>query len=92
MLVNSTDDFAKALPNLQGARKVWLDDLEFSTERVPQATGVVKTDSGSTLVVDNFDAGLVRWASIKVNIGNMPPTFEIFPRSRSSQTTSRCKH
>lgn len=86
MLVNSNDAFANALPNLQGVRKVWLDDLEFSTERVPQASGLVKTDASSTLVVDNFDAGLVRWAPIKVNFGNTPPTFDLCPENVSLQT------
>jgi len=86
MLVNASDDFAKALPNVQGARKLWLDDLEFSTERVPQAAGLVKTDAGSAMVVDNFDAGLVRWAPIKAVLGNATPMFDIFPENTSLQT------
>jgi hypothetical protein len=67
--LGAPENLAYVVPNRQGSRKIWLDDLEFSEKRVPQARGVVKTDTGSALVVDNFDAGLIRWMPVKWVVG-----------------------
>lgn len=82
MLVNAPGEFAKLVPNVQGPRQVWLDDLQFDAAPVAQATGVVKTDAGSAYVVDNFETGVVRWTPVRVVIADQP-TFDIFPQNSS---------
>lgn len=82
-LVNTPGDLAKALPNLRGQRQLWLDDLRFSPTSVAQASGALKTNAGEAYVVDSFDAGLVRWAPVRVVVANDAPFFEIFPANTS---------
>lgn len=79
MLAGSSDDILKALPNLQGPRALWLDDLQFSSTAVAQASGPAKTDTGSAYVVDNFENGVVSWVPIRVAFAATPPVFDIFP-------------
>jgi hypothetical protein len=79
MLVNAGGDIAKALPNFQGQRTIWLDDLEFSPQRVAQTSGPVTSPEGKSYVVDNFESPTIRWTPVHVPIENGMPRFQIFP-------------
>lgn len=70
---------ANAIPNALGPRQLWLDHFQLATEAAPQSTGSFKFGTNEYHVVDNFDAGTVRWTPLRVNFGAMPPSFEIFP-------------
>jgi hypothetical protein len=80
VLVNAGEAAGAALPDFKGARQLWLDDLRFSKERVPQAAGLVKTDAGSSYLVDNFEAGVVRWTPVRLVFVNNP-MFDLFPEN-----------
>ncbi|HEU4753849.1 MAG TPA: hypothetical protein VFU47_12135, partial [Armatimonadota bacterium] len=78
MLVNAPGDLAKLLPNLQGSRTVWLDDLQFSETAVPQTTGSARSGNDGAFVVDNFETPLVRWTPVRAVFGGAAPQFDLF--------------
>ncbi len=79
-LVNSGNAaLLNAVPNALGPRQLWLDDFQLATEAAPKSTGSFKTGANEYHIVDNFDDGTVRWTPIRVNLGAMPPQFEILP-------------
>jgi len=78
VLVNASPEIAKLLPDFKGERKVWLDDVQFSPERLPQAGGLVTVPSRAFLV-DNFETGLVRWVPVRVPVENGVFRIEVFP-------------
>lgn len=88
MLVNAPDEAVKNLPNLQGQRTQWLDDLHLLTARVPQSRGKVKEEARESALVDNFEGGVIRWIPVKVNFGAAAPTFEVFPLDASLKVLS----
>jgi len=69
-------------PHLVGDRRLWLDDLRFAAEAVPQSRGLVKVGTTSAFVVDNFEADAIRWLPARVVFADQP-TFEIFPADTS---------
>ena len=77
VLLSNNPEVAKLLPNLQGQRTLWLDDLQFSATSVPRSTGSVKEPSPA-FVVDNFEGGSIRWTPARVVLAGAP-AFEIFP-------------
>lgn len=81
VLVNGPDAVKQLVPNLQGRRSVWLDDLTFSPGRVVQATGLIEEAGRKTLLVDNFETGLVRWSPVRVSFAATPPSFVLFPEN-----------
>ena len=80
MLVNAPDEGLKLLlPNLQGQRTVWLDDLHLLPARVPQSRGPVKDETHEAALVDNFEGGVIRWMPLKADFGNGALKLDIFP-------------
>jgi hypothetical protein len=76
MLVNA-GDIARFLPEFTGSRTLWLDELQFSAERVPQTLGPVTADGAASYVVDNFETGTIRWTPVRAVLAEMK--FNIFP-------------
>ena len=80
LLVSLNEEVAKAFPQLVGPRQLWLDDLQFTAERVPQATGIVQAGGSSAYLVDNFETGVVHWLPVRAVFVNTP-SFELFPQN-----------
>ena len=80
LLVSLNDDVAKAFPQIAGPRQFWLDDLQFGTERVPQATGVVHSGMAGSYLVDNFETGVVQWLPVRA-VFVAAPSFELLPQN-----------
>jgi len=78
MLVNLPGDIGKATARLQGPRTLWLDDLQLSKERAAKASGPVQADGKHAYLVDNFEAGVVKWTPARVTFAE-GLAFDIFP-------------
>ncbi len=61
------------LPELKGARVMWLDDVEFSSKPVTQSTGAAKNAAGKPVhVVDNFETPTIRWVPLSFELAVQP--------------------
>ncbi|MCS6862200.1 MAG: CIA30 family protein, partial [Abditibacteriales bacterium] len=61
------------LPELKGARVMWLDDVEFSSKPVTQSTGATKNAAGKPVhIVDNFETPVIRWAPLSFELAAQP--------------------
>ena len=56
-------------PAVRGERTLWLDGVAFSAKRAPVA-GRRPEPEGGTLVLDDFETGLVRWMPIAVDLAS----------------------
>jgi hypothetical protein len=69
---------ATFLPELKGARTLWLDDVTFSSRRVSLTTGPTKVTRVTPVhLVDNFESPLIRWTPISVEFSDTPK-FNLF--------------
>ena len=63
----------RMLPDIKGPRLLWLDDVTFSSQPVPQTTGVTKSDKGAPIhLVDSFESPVIRWAPASFELGETP--------------------
>ncbi|HEV3027515.1 MAG TPA: hypothetical protein VG457_08070, partial [Planctomycetota bacterium] len=63
----------KFLPELKGARKIWLDDFEFSSQEAPRTQGLTQvTKVVPAFLVDNFESSVVRWIPVSLAFGETP--------------------
>lgn len=61
------------LPELKGARGMWLDDVEFSSKPVAQSTGATKNAAGKPVhLVDNFETPVIRWVPLSFELAAPP--------------------
>jgi len=61
------------LPELKGARVMWLDDVEFSSKPVARSTGATKNAAGKPVhLVDNFETPAIRWAPLSFELAAQP--------------------
>ncbi|HLY74015.1 MAG TPA: hypothetical protein VKU80_07835 [Planctomycetota bacterium] len=64
---------AKFLPELKGARKIWLDDFEFSSQEAPRTQGLTQvTKVVPAFLVDNFESSVIRWIPVSLAFGETP--------------------
>ena len=69
-----------------GARQLWLDDLQFSKERVITTAGPVTVGTQKAVVMSNFETGVIDWMAVRVNVANGAPMFDLFPEAVSLRT------
>lgn len=61
------------LPELKGARVMWLDDVEFSSKPVTPSTGAAKNAAGKPVhIVDNFETPVIRWVPLSFELAVQP--------------------
>ena len=53
-------------PGFSGARQLWLDDLQFTRERVPVTAGAVTVGAQKAVVMSNFETGVSDWLPVRV--------------------------
>jgi hypothetical protein len=59
------------IPDLKGTRTIWLDDVTFSSRKLPLTTGpTTVTRPVPVHLVDNFESPVVRWAALSVEFGD----------------------
>jgi hypothetical protein len=62
---------ATLVPDLQGRRTLWIDDLAFSPKAVAATTGTMAvTVVVPVLLLDSFETTLVRWAPLSVEFSD----------------------
>jgi hypothetical protein len=88
LLVNAPEPLKSAFPNTRGPRTLWIDDLRFSAERVPQTLGRAQADGKSYFLVDSFESSRVEWLPVRVNVANGAPTFSVFAEDHSVVPTT----
>jgi hypothetical protein len=61
-LADAAGMFVDAFPGQEGGRILWLDDVEYSSQRVvPQNLQFSATAANQPLVVDSFEGGTIQW-------------------------------
>lgn len=64
-LIDLSGFLVSFLPELKGPRKLWLDDVSFSSKAVPQSTGPAEvTKVVPIYLVDNFETPVIRWIPV----------------------------
>ncbi len=62
-------------PDLKGERTLVLDDISVSSEAAPVAQGVFQAPDGPCLRIDGFEASLVRWLPLSLDLSTGKPLF-----------------
>jgi len=77
-LVDLGSFLVRMLPDIKGPRLLWLDDVCFSSQSVPQSTGFAKSEKGAPIyLVDNFESPVIRWAPVSFEVA-APPRVSLF--------------
>jgi hypothetical protein len=83
LLINAPGDVGAGFA---GARQIWLDDLQFTKERVAVTAGPVTVGTQKAVLLSNFETGVIDWLPVRVSIANSAPSFDIFPEAVTLRT------
>lgn len=68
-LADASGMFIEAFAGQDGARIMWLDDVEYSSKRVaPQNVALATPSADAPIMIDNFEAGTIRWIPLLLQL------------------------
>lgn len=60
--------FADLIPRLKGKKQLWIDRIALSSAEVLMTQGIAEDKDGMAILVDNFEADVLRWVPLELTI------------------------